>query len=244
MTDPLYLVEDPVIETPIPCVQISTAKLQVEEYKDGDIKYGSTETKINQIQIETEPMEAELYYDILINGYMRDIEKELELIPDDIKAICIAYYYRFLVYNEYCLVNFKKQWNAPKLLIETVIVPQEEGKADKVHLYSGRLVSTIPINQSNSKVKIMIKEIFATDAEFTCTAINDYYASVTDELDLIDGATYTIMETTPSGWWYAVNDDGEDGVSIVSHILSMYFYINITHKRLGAMQLFDYRWIT
>ena len=45
-------------------VQIGTAKLEVEEYKDGDIKYGSTETKINQIQTETKPMEAELYYDI------------------------------------------------------------------------------------------------------------------------------------------------------------------------------------
>ncbi len=49
------------------------------------------------------------------------------------------------------------------------------------------------------------------DEEFRCRAINDYYASVTDELDLKEGGSYTIMQTSPSGWWYAVNDDGEDG---------------------------------
>jgi flagellar motor protein MotB len=49
------------------------------------------------------------------------------------------------------------------------------------------------------------------EQEFRCRAINDYYASVTDELDLKEGAYYTIMQTSPSGWWYAVNDDGEDG---------------------------------
>jgi len=49
------------------------------------------------------------------------------------------------------------------------------------------------------------------DEEFTCRAINDYYASVTDELDLKEGQDYTIMQTSPSGWWYAVNADGEDG---------------------------------
>jgi len=49
------------------------------------------------------------------------------------------------------------------------------------------------------------------EAEFQCRAINDYYASVTDELDLKEGQHYTIMQTSPSGWWYAVNDDGEDG---------------------------------
>mmetsp|Transcript_45491 Transcript_45491/g.75563 ORF Transcript_45491/g.75563 Transcript_45491/m.75563 type:complete len:758 (+) Transcript_45491:90-2363(+) len=49
------------------------------------------------------------------------------------------------------------------------------------------------------------------EEEFRCRAINDYYASVTDELDLKEGAEYTIMQTSPSGWWYAVNEDGEDG---------------------------------
>eukprot|EP01084_Bolivina_argentea_P109102 195005_1 len=50
-----------------------------------------------------------------------------------------------------------------------------------------------------------------SDEEFACRAINDYYASVTDELDLKEGQSYTIMQTSPSGWWYAVNADGEDG---------------------------------
>ena len=52
------------------------------------------------------------------------------------------------------------------------------------------------------------------EEEFQCRAINDYYASVTDELDLKEDATYTIMQTSPSGWWYAVNSDGEDGLFI------------------------------
>ena len=51
----------------------------------------------------------------------------------------------------------------------------------------------------------------AQEEEFQCRAINDYYASVTDELDLKEGQIYTIMQTSPSGWWYAVNEDGEDG---------------------------------
>ena len=50
-----------------------------------------------------------------------------------------------------------------------------------------------------------------SEEEFQCRAINDYYASVTDELDLKEGQIYTIMQTSPSGWWYAVNEDGEDG---------------------------------
>eukprot|EP01084_Bolivina_argentea_P183310 316344_1 len=49
------------------------------------------------------------------------------------------------------------------------------------------------------------------DEEFTCRAISDYYKSVTDELDLKEGQQYTIMQTSPSGWWYAVNADSEDG---------------------------------
>ena len=32
------------------------------------------------------------------------------------------------------------------------------------------------------------------DEEFQCRAINDYYASVTDELDLKEGQIYTIMQ--------------------------------------------------
>ena len=34
------------------------------------------------------------------------------------------------------------------------------------------------------------------DEEFTCRAINDYYASVTDELDLKEGQEYTIMQVS------------------------------------------------
>ena len=34
------------------------------------------------------------------------------------------------------------------------------------------------------------------DEEFQCRAINDYYASVTDELDLKEGQIYTIMQVS------------------------------------------------
>ena len=47
--------------------------------------------------------------------------------------------------------------------------------------------------------------------EFKCKAINDYSATVDDELDLKEGEIYTIMQKDPSGWWYAVNDNGDDG---------------------------------
>ncbi|ETO20977.1 hypothetical protein RFI_16228 [Reticulomyxa filosa] len=49
------------------------------------------------------------------------------------------------------------------------------------------------------------------EEEFRCRAINDYYASVADELDLREGCEYVIMQVSPSGWWYAVDENGEDG---------------------------------
>eukprot|EP01084_Bolivina_argentea_P056014 102571_1 len=53
---------------------------------------------------------------------------------------------------------------------------------------------------------------FTEGEEFLCRAINDWCAQVTlDELTLKEGHIYYIMITSPSGWWYAVNEDGEDG---------------------------------
>ena len=43
------------------------------------------------------------------------------------------------------------------------------------------------------------------------TAINDYNAAVDDELDLKKGQLYTILQKSESGWWYARNENGEEG---------------------------------
>ena len=221
-------------------VQIGTGKIEVkqkaeaaelndEQKKLMSPKFVAGTAELQEIQTETKPMEAERYYDVLINGYMRDIEKELKLIPDDIKAICIAYYYKFLVYNEYCSVNFQKQLNAPKLLIATAVFEEKDG--EKPYPYAGRLVSRVPLNGSKSKVNIRVIETFSGSPlvdgeEFTCTAINNYYASVTDELDMTEGEKYTIMQTSPSGWWYAVNEDGDDGMfGIVCNLLFLRMFL-------------------
>eukprot|EP01084_Bolivina_argentea_P202356 345762_1 len=193
-------------------VEIGTAKLQLKQCNNGEMKYESCTSKIHHIQTETTPMEASKYYDLLIHGYMRDIEKKLKLIPDDIKTLCIRFYYKFLMYNEYCDVQFKKEFDAPKLLIQPAVLIA----CDKIQ-FGCRLVSRLPINIMDNicKVSIKIIELFnmnqLEDEEFECIAINDYYASVTDELDLVKDDKYTIMQTSPSGWWYAVNGDGEDG---------------------------------
>eukprot|EP01083_Nonionella_stella_P029389 80913_1 len=82
------------------CVQVGTSKIDVKEYKVDnsnlsnmlhkdfnalELQYGATTSQINHIQTETKPMEATRYYDLLIHGYMRQIEHDLKLIPDDIK---------------------------------------------------------------------------------------------------------------------------------------------------------------
>lgn len=40
--------------------------------------------------------------------------------------------------------------------------------------------------------------------EFYVRAITDYYGVAADELDLKEGTVYTVIQTTESGWWYAV----------------------------------------
>eukprot|EP01083_Nonionella_stella_P154341 497218_1 len=202
------------------CVQVGTNKIDVKEYKvDHDhvvgmsLQYGATTSRINHIQTETKPMEAMRYYDLLIHGYMRQIEHDLQLIPDDIKALCIAFHYKFLVYNEYCTVKYMKKFDAPRLLIQSC--PSKQNDSRDIP-FGGRLVSRVPIN-TNHKLKVKIQmgdtlnNCHLEDDEFVCVANNSYYASVTDELDLKEGDEYIIMQTTPSGWWYGVNDEGEDG---------------------------------
>ncbi|ETO26715.1 nephrocystin 1-like protein, partial [Reticulomyxa filosa] len=46
---------------------------------------------------------------------------------------------------------------------------------------------------------------------FQCTALTDYFSAAVDELDLRAGAIYTVIQTSPSGWWYAEDEDGQDG---------------------------------
>eukprot|EP01083_Nonionella_stella_P296912 1008516_1 len=48
------------------------------------------------------------------------------------------------------------------------------------------------------------------DDEFECIAINDYSPRATDELDLVQDRKYTIIQTSSSGWWYAVNENGKE----------------------------------
>ena len=47
--------------------------------------------------------------------------------------------------------------------------------------------------------------------EFYVRAITDYYGVAADELDLKEAAIYTVIQTTESGWWYAIDEDGIDG---------------------------------
>eukprot|EP00483_Globobulimina_turgida_P013712 UN13738 len=162
-------------------VQIGTGKLQIKEYTmdtcPNIIKYDNTSCKINNIQKETKAMEASKYYSLLIDGYIRNIEDSLQfsLIPDDIKALCVVFYYKFLTYNEYCNVEFKKEFDSPKLLI------QNELKVGTITTipWGCRLVSRLPINRMNVNGKISIKIIDTFDVvgedEFKCIAINDYY---------------------------------------------------------------------
>eukprot|EP01083_Nonionella_stella_P072931 196860_1 len=50
-----------------------------------------------------------------------------------------------------------------------------------------------------------------TEQEFFVRAITDYYGVAADELDLKEGGVYTVIQTTESGWWYAIDEDGIDG---------------------------------
>merc|ERR1712228_600458 len=51
----------------------------------------------------------------------------------------------------------------------------------------------------------------AEECEFYVRAITDYYGVAADELDLKESAIYTVIQTTESGWWYAIDEDGIDG---------------------------------
>eukprot|EP00483_Globobulimina_turgida_P013562 UN13587 len=51
----------------------------------------------------------------------------------------------------------------------------------------------------------------ATEKEFYVRAITDYYGVAADELDLKENSIYTVIQTTESGWWYAIDEDGIDG---------------------------------
>ena len=85
-----------------------------------------------------------------------------------------------------------------------------------------------------------------SDGDFMCRAINDYYASVTDELDLKEGDKYIIKKTSPSGWWFAENNDGEEGIKMIMYFVSDFkfaccftcFWWFMTLCRLGTVKLF------
>lgn len=49
------------------------------------------------------------------------------------------------------------------------------------------------------------------EEEFFVRAITDYYGVAADELDLKEGNIYTVIQTSASGWWYAIDEDGIDG---------------------------------
>ena len=48
--------------------------------------------------------------------------------------------------------------------------------------------------------------------KFECKCIADYHPTVTDELALTEGQKYVVMQTGATGWWYAVDEDGNDGM--------------------------------
>merc|ERR1712176_890562 len=115
-------------------------------------------------------------------------------------------------------VNIQKHINTTKLSIKTSLVPFGETKDEQLVPFGGRITSRIPINSIN-KLTIKIVDTFldlddnvnGKNEEFDAVAINDYYASVIDELDLTENEEYTIMKTNSSGWWYAVDKHGGNG---------------------------------
>ena len=126
--------------------------------------------------------------------------------PEEIKKIpLINKFFKKLVF-EYHLIHsimhYKLQIFIPILCKTSKQYPP---KIDINHVNKTLMIaSPIYIDENGKETKHI-------DCEFRCRAINDYYASVTDELDLKTNHIYTIMQTSPSGWWYAVNEQGEDG---------------------------------
>eukprot|EP01084_Bolivina_argentea_P056013 102570_1 len=155
-------------------------------------------------------MDATEYYQHLIHGYIHIYTPNSmhSNLSNDIKSLIISFYYKFLKYNEYCDVKVQQRMTT-KLLVFTKLTEILEMTQNDLQ-FGGRMVSRIPINGCG-KVSVKIMDTFrnlsvSKNTEFETVAINGYYASVVDELDLIEGNEYTVMQTSPNGWWYAVNE--------------------------------------
>lgn len=81
----------------------------------------------------------------------------------------------------------------------------------------------------------------AANEEFECKAMHDYVANVSDELSLNTEGVYTIKQTSSNGWWYAVDQDGNDGMCCLYMIMyrmnSEHIYRLLISYRLGSFKL-------
>lgn len=92
---------------------------------------------------------------------------------------------------------------------------KEEIKAkDSVDVYVdvSHPAKTVTVHYGEKYAENKSIKVPTTDEEFECVAIADYIAGMHDELDLKENKVYTIMQTSASGWWYAVDENREDGM--------------------------------
>ena len=133
------------------------------------------------------------------------------LIPNEIKLLCLEFYYRFLKHNKYCSVYIPKNIKSSTLQVETSAMHSIDGK----YQFGARLVSRIPLNSQEFKVRMWIMDTFTIptvdNKDFVCTAIASYCSEVDDELDVVENEEYKIHQTSPSGWWYASDKDNNKG---------------------------------
>ena len=98
---------------------------------------------------------VDTYSDYLVMGFIRlhieieyDDNYKLQYIPQDIKALTKAYFFKFLEYNQYCDVKVQSHIEQTKLSIMTELhgFDHDEHKQQRDIIFGGRMCSSVPFN--------------------------------------------------------------------------------------------------
>eukprot|EP01084_Bolivina_argentea_P164740 286367_1 len=112
------------------------------------------------------------YYELLVCGYIllhierydksveyanETIQRKKLFVPNEIKAIIIDFYYKFLDHSCWCDVTVRLNWRQTKFIIRSK--RSKSNSYGKYGLFAGRIVSKIPMNDkyNNCIKKIGIK---------------------------------------------------------------------------------------
>ena len=136
----------------------------VNNYPGPDTTFNVRQQREPDLTIQSR-LAVDTYSDYLVMGFIRlhieieyDDNYKLQFIPQDIKALTKAYFFKFLEYNQYCDVRVQSHIEQTKLSIMTELHGFDDDNDDNENeqksaprqqgdiIFGGRMCSSVPFN--------------------------------------------------------------------------------------------------